>query len=191
VERGCFDINEGKESPRQKGVGKAPGPFVGMTKAEDHYGNGKGRDGSRGKDAAGKVYPEVAFFQVPRGKGTADGRGPGKGIIRGGHGFSGTSRKAGGQGHQYADGAEPRKAQGRFPQIPFPETQGKRILPQAQQDKEQSGKPPEQGISQFFRGLQGAAKTGKKEDEKQDKGFKKAFNSRSFYSSISNVRNLT
>jgi hypothetical protein len=164
-----------------------------MAKAEDQRGNGKGRDGAagRGKEAAGKVHPEVAFFQVARGKGTADSRGPGEGIIRDGHGFSGGSRKAGGQGNQYADDAEPRKAQGRFPQIPFPETQGKRILPQAQQDKEQGGKPPEQGISQFFRGTRDAAETGEKEDEKQDKGFKKAFNSRSFYSSISNVGNLT
>ncbi|MDR2661676.1 MAG: hypothetical protein LBC31_01610 [Treponema sp.] len=125
-----------------------------MAEAEDQNGNGKGRDkaGTYRKEAPGKVYPEVAFFQVTRGKGTAEDRGPGEGIIRRGQGFSGGSRKARGQGRQDADTAEPRKAQGRFPEIPFPETQGKGILPQAQQDKEQRGEPPEQGIGQFFWG---------------------------------------
>jgi hypothetical protein len=56
-----------------------------------------------------------------------------------------------------------------------------------QDHQEQGGDPPEEGISQFFRRSQGAAGTGKKEDKKQDEGFKKAFNSCSLCSSISEV----
>jgi hypothetical protein len=174
-----FDIDEGKESPRQEGIGKAPGAFIGMAEAKNKNRYQKAFYRPQGPELYGHIDPEVPFFQVARGQGRKQSRCPGKEIRRDGDFFSGKKPRSGsGQGDKDAGEAEGRKADAQGCEIRPAETERmKTVLFQEQHDKEDGGNPKQEGIPDF---PHSHGFPGKEEDEKKYQCFRQIFNSCSF-----------